>query len=512
MNKTIVKYALSIAITFSLFFPALSLADAGKAIFVYGKAFTVSPDGDRKALVKGSSVDSGDTVITSSNGRVQLQMADGGLLALRPGTEFVIEQFRMPASASNTATAFAEETEPRSFFALVKGGFRSITGAIGKENKANYRVKTPVATIGIRGTDYDAVYCAADCMAYSKVVGKDLKDGLYIAVNDGGVSMTTDAGALDLDAGEAGYVKDAGAVPSRSADAAAMMAASSETSGDEEASADDEAVAGTPDTGLDASDAAGNPANLLDGEAEAAPALGAVAFSAYPGKSDAGVSGAATANAVRDAAGNVVGFNDGTDSVSLDGGNVVNVGRDDDRAGATGLNWGRWSDGNVAVTSGDSATSAPVDGSVHYVAGADGSASPMVPTTGTAQFELIGNTDPTDNRGNTGTLGSADLSADFTSQTVDADVNLSFAETNEVWNASAQDVDINSADATFAGEFDDVTVTGDNGTATGSGDLGGFFSGNDSGEITGAGMTYTLNEGSTEVNGSAAFQTAPDGN
>lgn len=511
MKSTIVKFALSFVMAFSLFFPALTFADAGKAIFVYGKAFTVSADGDRRVLVKGGSVDSGDTIITSSNGRVQLQMADGGLLALRPGTEFVIEQFRMASSASDPAAAFAEETEARSFFALVKGGFRSITGAIGKENKANYRVKTPVATIGIRGTDYDAVYCAADCAAYSRLLGKDLKDGLYIAVTDGGVRMSTDAGALDLDAGDAGYVRDAQAVPSRSADAAAMMSANTTPDSDEEAPAD-EAVAGDPDTGLNATDGAGNPANLLDGEAEAAAVTGAVAFSAYPGKSGAGVSSAESATAVRDAAGNVIGFVDGADNVSLEGGTVSNVGRDDDRVDATGLSWGRWSDGNVAVGSGSTATSTPIDGSVHYVAGAEGTASPVVPTTGAAQFALVGNTDPTDNRGNTGTLGSASLAADFTSQTVDADVNLSFAETSEVWNASAQDVDINSADATFAGAFDDVTVTGDNGTANGSGDLGGFFSGNDSGEITGAGMTYTLNEGSTEVNGSAAFQVEPDGN
>ena len=87
--------------------------------------------------------------------------------------------------------------------------------------------------------------------------------------------------------------------------------------------------------------------------------------------------------------------------------------------------------------------------------------------------------------------------------------NLSFAETSEVWNASAQDIDINSADATFAGAFDDVTVTDAAGTVDGSGDLGGFFSGDDSGQINGAGMSFTLNEGGTEVNGSAAFQVAP---
>ncbi|MDH3768576.1 MAG: FecR domain-containing protein, partial [Gammaproteobacteria bacterium] len=139
---------------------AVAHADAGQALFVYGKAYVVSPDGSRTALRKGSTVQSGDTIVTSANGRVQMRMDDGGLLALRPQTEFVIEEFNFPSAAGSSS---ASNGEPRSFFALVKGGFRSITCAIGKADKSDYRVRTPVATIGIRGTDYTAVFCDTDC-------------------------------------------------------------------------------------------------------------------------------------------------------------------------------------------------------------------------------------------------------------------------------------------------------------------------------------------------------------
>ena len=41
-------------------------------------------------------------------------------------------------------------------FNFIRGGMRTVSGAIGKVNRNNYRVQTPVATIGIRGTSYAA--------------------------------------------------------------------------------------------------------------------------------------------------------------------------------------------------------------------------------------------------------------------------------------------------------------------------------------------------------------------
>ncbi|MFK8028978.1 MAG: FecR domain-containing protein [Gammaproteobacteria bacterium] len=502
MNQNIVKWAFTTAACLSLLFSTSAFADAGKAIFVYGKVYVTSADGDRRVLRTGGQVEEGETVTTASNGRTQLQMADGGLLALRPGTEFLIEQFQMPEE-KEFATA-----EPRSFFVLIKGGFRSITGAIGKENKANYRVTTPVATIGIRGTDYDAVFCASDCAAYSKLLGTTVKNGLYIGVNSGGVVMQTATGSLDLNAGEYGFAKDARSTPSRSDEAASVLSTQATAAVNSQAEpADESEVSAEPvaaDVGVSSTDADGNSNDLVSGEEFAPAGTGAVAFSRYADTQNSGVSAAGAP--VRDANGSLVGFNDDDASIRLTNSEPVNVGRDSDRDGATDLSWGRWAEGTTQVTVAGVTTESAQDGSVHYVAAADGAITPVLPVTGSAEFDLVGNTDPTDNRGNVGTLGSANLSADFTAQTVDADVSLSFQETSEVWNASANDVDINTADATFAGAFDTVDVTGDNGVAQGSGDLGGFFSGNDAGDVTGAGMTFSLEQGGTTVDGSAAFQ------
>jgi hypothetical protein len=51
----------------------------------------------------------------------------------------------------------------KSFFSLIKGAMRSVTGLIAKADPQTYRVATPVATMGVRGTDFKLVYCNNDC-------------------------------------------------------------------------------------------------------------------------------------------------------------------------------------------------------------------------------------------------------------------------------------------------------------------------------------------------------------
>ncbi|NNF67321.1 MAG: FecR domain-containing protein, partial [Gammaproteobacteria bacterium] len=395
---------------------SLAHADAGQALFVYGKAYVVSPDGSRAALNKGSTVQSGDTIITSANGRVQMRMEDGGLLALRPQTEFVIEEFNFPTAAGGTS---ASNGEPRSFFALVKGGFRSITGAIGKADKSDYRVRTPVATIGIRGTDYTAVFCDAACPA-------DMEQGLYVGVTDGGVTLANRGGSLDLNPGQFGHVRDAASTPKKSAAAARMLAA--EVSPDADESDNDNADAEVAAV----ASSNGQQVSLTEGTQAVSSSSGAVAFADE--SLGTGVAAQGASNKMVNAAGDTSAFTAGSVTVDQGTSQAVNVGRDTDRAGATGLHWGRYTTGEINVTNAEGTVAQDMsDSSLHWVSGADGSAAVQLPSEGSANFALIGNTNPTDNNGNVGTLGSANLSADFSNQTADADVSLSFDETNQVW-------------------------------------------------------------------------------
>ncbi|MFK8015341.1 MAG: FecR domain-containing protein [Gammaproteobacteria bacterium] len=497
---------------------ALAAADtAGNAIFVFGKADVVAADGSRRALTRGGELSEGDRVLTGANGRVQIRMSDGGLIALRPATEFLIEAFHYDEDPD----VFATQT-PVSFFALLKGGFRSITGAVGKKDKEAYRVRTPVATIGIRGTDYDAVYCAADCEPLSRALGKSLADGLYIGINSGAVVVVNDAGSIELQANEFGYTGGGKQAPARSDVAREVLAPATEAQVNEEsltapaaaATVPDPVEESTPDTGVSSSEEQ-NVSAVVDfntGVTTTVDNTGSVAFANVPG-AGIGVSAAGRGDLQRNDQRAVDGFTSGDATFALDTAQSVNVGRDDERDGATGLSWGRWSNGSVNASADGATTGLDVDGSVHWIASEDNAPTPQVPVTGSRSFDLIGNTDPTDNQGNVGTLGSASLDANFDAQTVDADVSLSFAQTNQVWDASARDVDINSSDATFAGAFDDVTISDGVNTVDGSGGLSGFFSGDADGNIDGAGFAFGLSDDAgTDVSGSAAFQAAPDNN
>ncbi len=138
------RRAITAAVVTGLVPAAGQAATAGRVDFAVGDVTGVDTAGVERSLKKGSTIREGDTIRTA-RGRAQLRFTDGSRTALLPNTEFRVDEYRFDG---------AETPESRSFFSLVKGGLRTITGAIGKLRKRAYRVTTPVATIGIRGTEY----------------------------------------------------------------------------------------------------------------------------------------------------------------------------------------------------------------------------------------------------------------------------------------------------------------------------------------------------------------------
>jgi hypothetical protein len=161
---------------------AQAAVDAGKVDYVVGEVTATRDDGTRRALAKGVGIQVGDTIETNS-GRAWLRFADGGYMSLQPGTEFRVDDYR-----------FEGEADPgeKSVFSLLKGGMRAVTGFIGSRNRDAYRVNTPVATIGIRGTEYLAT----------------LGDSLTVSCGEGVCVVTNDAGEVVLQAGQTVYLKD----------------------------------------------------------------------------------------------------------------------------------------------------------------------------------------------------------------------------------------------------------------------------------------------------------------
>jgi hypothetical protein len=74
---------------------------------------------------------------------------------------------------------------------LLRGGLRTITGAIGGSSAANYQMHTGLATIGIRGTEYVLKLCKQDDCS-TTVSRNDVDAKLHAVVLKGAITLTTD--------------------------------------------------------------------------------------------------------------------------------------------------------------------------------------------------------------------------------------------------------------------------------------------------------------------------------
>jgi hypothetical protein len=143
-------------------------AVAGRFQFVAGDVRIVSTDGRERPAIKGGEVNEKESILSGKTGSAQLRMIDDGIVAVRPETALRIDEYKF---------ADKEDGTERGFFSLLKGGFRSITGLIGRGNRDNYSIRTPSATIGIRGTDHETIHLTAAL--------PNLPAGTYNKVNTG---------------------------------------------------------------------------------------------------------------------------------------------------------------------------------------------------------------------------------------------------------------------------------------------------------------------------------------
>lgn len=127
----------------------------------------------------------GDTLVSSSDSLAKITMIDKAKFELSANSKMAFERYQYQANSpekSNTLTRF------------YRGAMRATTGLIGKFAPEKFDVRTPVISIGIRGTDYVARHCeGSDCGDYS---------GSSIAVTDGGVATKTSTGSVDINKGE----------------------------------------------------------------------------------------------------------------------------------------------------------------------------------------------------------------------------------------------------------------------------------------------------------------------
>lgn len=114
--------------------------EAGRIVLVHGSAQVAS-----HKLAMGDAVAEGDEIATGKDGYVYLRTIDNGLLILRPSTRARIVAYHV--DRENPANT-------RIKFELLSGVARSVSGDAVKLARQNFRFNTPVAAIGVRGTDF----------------------------------------------------------------------------------------------------------------------------------------------------------------------------------------------------------------------------------------------------------------------------------------------------------------------------------------------------------------------
>lgn len=147
-----------------------------------GSAFVLDQHGKSTAVSVGMKIYEGQTINSGPDGEVHLVSEDGGIIALRPDSVFRVDEYRADGSSAD-----------KIFMSLLSGAMRSITGWIGKHDSSAYRVTTPNATIGIRGTDHEIT-----------VIDKGGGDepGTYDTVNEGATILKTPQGEAEVSPGK----------------------------------------------------------------------------------------------------------------------------------------------------------------------------------------------------------------------------------------------------------------------------------------------------------------------
>jgi hypothetical protein len=179
-----------------LFAPAASRAQAFATVdAAVGAAGTIAADGSSTPLAAGQKVEQGQVLATQADGELHLVTDDGAFIALRPNSRLRIERYQTAAAAGDQIA-----------LNLLRGALRSITGWIAKRNPAAYRVTTPSATIGIRGTDHEISLLEA-------ATDRD-RAGTYLSVREGEAVIRGAQGELVVRPGQHGFaVRDAAVAP-----------------------------------------------------------------------------------------------------------------------------------------------------------------------------------------------------------------------------------------------------------------------------------------------------------
>ena len=165
-KKQITKYVFLLISMFCSMFcsPLVNAEEVGLVQYTRGAVTMQEINGEGARLIaKNEVVLRGEVIKTGPRSFTIVKLKDGTRMTIRPNSSFSVEQFN--SKKDSTASALLR---------LFRGGLRTITGYISKQNPNGYSLRTNVATIGIRGTEFDARLCQDDCANENKKLKESL--------------------------------------------------------------------------------------------------------------------------------------------------------------------------------------------------------------------------------------------------------------------------------------------------------------------------------------------------
>ncbi|ELX10623.1 FecR-like protein [Janthinobacterium sp. HH01] len=170
---------------------AAQAAQAGKIIFVAGNA-TIAAN----AAVLDAPVGEGELLSTGADGYIYIKTIDNGLFILRPNTQARIASYHVDA---------ANPVNTRIKLELISGVARSQSGQAVKLARQNFRFNTPVAAIGVRGTDF-TVFTDSDTSRVTVLSGGITMSGFAGACRPEGTGPCEGNAARELSAAQKGQL------------------------------------------------------------------------------------------------------------------------------------------------------------------------------------------------------------------------------------------------------------------------------------------------------------------
>lgn len=165
--------------------------EAGRIVFVSGEVRST-----RGAAAMGDAIQEGDELSTGKDGYVYLKTVDDGLLILRPASRArIVSYYIDSANPANTRVKLE----------LLSGVARAVSGNGVKQARQNFRFNTPVAAIGVRGTDF-TVYTDQETSNVTVLSGAIVVSGFGGACAPGGTGPCEHAASRELAAGQVGQV------------------------------------------------------------------------------------------------------------------------------------------------------------------------------------------------------------------------------------------------------------------------------------------------------------------